>query len=679
MLLAVSAGAFSPAPVSLAANADASQTAPVRPYVYATASSVTSYDIMLADGTSKDRMVTRVKVDGVYFGDLSTRLAADGGMLAFRVSGDRNGGSSLYAVDIKTGKYTQIALSKGRGEGFGAYSWSPAGRTLAFVRTSPALDPPSVDEAYGDVWLYSAGFQPVKLSGSNGNDKVLGFSGDGLGVYVSRSEEQGGVTLEHLVYLPVSGGEATVIVKSRPDLKYTGYALWSSPGQPAKVAALAEGDFSLALAGPALPTPSAAPATYTVEAAVAAAVAATLSAVTPQQAGAGVPTRIAPTSSVPIDGKLLRPTGLGLAVFDPVSALPYLLRRDAEAYTYLDWTPGGNGLIMGGTRTGAAWAVDLNGSQRSLGLSLSALRASTWSADSSAVVLSDAPTTRLVTFDYKAGKVLASRVMGYSRIGAPAVSLRVPYIQQVNDVAPAGDGNWACGPTSVAMTLAYYGKLVPWQNSANERVSGAVATPPAQPPPTTPAPSRSPIGADFAPYVTNAYTYNGRTYDATAPDPRGRMLAGLYGTISPGGLASWSAMQSVLQSHGLTSTYVPVSWDGVVGALKRGHPVLLGNMLTSAGHILVVIGYTADGNLIANDPYGNRFAPGYGVNNGQGVVYPWKRVTPRTALEVIGVWPPPTATPTQTPTRTPTPVYTATPTLTATPIATPAATETPAP
>jgi hypothetical protein len=167
---------------------------------------------------------------------------------------------------------------------------------------------------------------------------------------------------------------------------------------------------------------------------------------------------------------------------------------------------------------------------------------------------------------------------------------------------------------------------------------------------------------DFAPYVTSVYTYNGHTYSATARDPRGNMLAGLYGTICPTGLASWSAMRSVLEWHGLNGTQIAATWDGVVGALKRGHPVLLGNMLTAEGHILLVVGYTQDGNLVVNDPYGNRFVPGYGANNGERVVYPWKRTTARTAVEVVGVYPPPTNTPTPTSTSTPIPTATNTPT-----------------
>jgi uncharacterized protein YvpB len=275
-------------------------------------------------------------------------------------------------------------------------------------------------------------------------------------------------------------------------------------------------------------------------------------------------------------------------------------------------------------------------------------------------VMTDNPTTRLVTLDGTTGKVIATRYLGVSpEADGEQVHLQVPYIQQVTDTSSGADGNWACGPTSVAMVLAYYGELAPWNVYQEERLAGYPLQA-ATPEPLT--------GAAFAPYITNEYSNNGHTYDATGADPRGNMLAGLYGAISPTGLASWPMMEQVLSWHGLQSRYVSATWDGIVGAVQRGHPVLLGNRLTYEGHILVVVGYTDDGNLVVNDPYGNRFAPGYGSNNGDGILYPWKRVTPRTALEVIGVYPPPTATP--APTFTSTPVPTATGTLTPTVIQT---------
>jgi hypothetical protein len=232
--------------------------------------------------------------------------------------------------------------------------------------------------------------------------------------------------------------------------------------------------------------------------------------------------------------------------------------------------------------------------------------------------------------------------------GKAVLKLDVPYVHQVNDVNNA-DGNWACGPASVLMVLAYYGKLEPWPQYVAEH--GTPVKPTTTPRSNPPVSSRltgttdEEMKLDYAPYLTNVYTNGGHTYSATAPDPRGNMLAGLYGTISPSGLADWGRMKQVLEWSGLTTAYVAPTWNGVVAALKRGHPVLLGNGLTAAGHIMVAIGYTSNNQLIVNDPYGNRFTVGYGANDGEGVYYAWSCSRVVNALEVIGVYTPPSPTP----------------------------------
>lgn len=578
------------------------------PYVYGTASSSNTYDVMLADGVNKDRRVARVKVDGVAFSNISTRLSANASTAAFRVNGDKLGGSSLYSIDLKTGKYTQVAISKTGAESIGAYAWSPAGNTVAFVRTSPAPDPANVDDAFGTIYVYSVGFKAMALGSSHGNDRVVGFSGDGLGVYVLRATQTSGATLQDLVYLPLSGrdADARLVLHSQPGLQFSQCAIWTPPGISGKAACMVEGNFALATA-----------------------------------AGIGTDSRLSPPESgQPI--KLSKPASLGVAVADLSGSAPMLLRHDAEAFPFLTWKPDGTGLIMGGTRSGASWAVDMSGDRHALDVALRDVRAFTWSQDTSLVVLGDAPTTRLVTLNYSSGNVAATRYVGVgTKAGAPVVKLAIPYIHQVKDTVENGNGNWACGPTSVAMSLAYFGKLEPWTVQAARNRLVVPATTSVVPGITitltvVPQVSKPVTGADFAPYITNKYTAFGHTYDAVARDPSGNLLAGLYGTISPTGEASWQQMAAVLSWHGLNSQYTSITWDGIVGALKRGHPVLLGNELTPQGHIVLVVGYTADGNLIVNDPYGNRFSPGYGANDGRGVLYPWKLVTPRHALEVIG-------------------------------------------
>lgn len=628
-------------------QAGASST--VSPYLYATPSSAITYDVMLADGVSKDRRIASVKVDGVGFGDASARLSSDGSHAAVRVTGDRYGGSSLHIVDVKSGKTAEVAVATNSSEGIGNYRWSPAGNTMAFVRSSPALDPANVEDAYGEIFIISVGFEAIRLQGSQPNDRLLSFSGDGLGVYVSRREQVAGWLMEHLIYLPTKGGEPVVLLRSRPELRYSAFAVYSSPGVPARIAALAEGTFLVPAPTPetdATQPPASAPNSE---------------ALLPPAASTPTPTPIPAATQAPFqmlstsDIRLSRPGTLGLIVSDLAGTWPALLRQDAESYPYITWSGNGDGLLMGGSRNDTAWAVDMEGNKRPVGMSLFDMRAESWSADGTTAVLTDNPATRLVTLDYKAASMVSARNVGAApQPGKAAVKLAVPYVHQVNDTSGYGDGNWACGPTSIVMSLAYYGKLDPWPAYvAQQPVSGTIAIQ------QIPQPNSKGIsGADYAPYVTNNFTLNGRAYGSLARDSRGNMLAGLYGTICPTGLADWPTMVSVLNSNDLGSQYVGATWDGIVGALKRGHPVLLGNELTSAGHILVVIGYTPDGNLIVNDPYGNRFAPGYGSTDGRGLYYPWKRSTPRRALEVIGVYPPPTRTPfkTSTPYYSPTPL-----------------------
>jgi hypothetical protein len=621
--LACLIAAFSPSS-SAAGSTLAAPSIPVYPYAYAYVSSTYSYEIMLADGVNKDRSLARVQVDSVFFTDVDARLSTDGTHVAFRVTGDHLGGSSLYDVSTQTGKYTEIDASRTASQGIGSYAWSPAGNTLAYVLASPALDPAAMDDAYGSVYIYSSGFQAVRLANSGDSDRVLGFSSDGLGAYVERQQVRSGQTMDDLVYLPISGSPAIVLLRSRPGLLYSHYTIWTQPAGFPKVAYLAEGDFSLAASN------------------------SNVSEIMPLMAlWAQV------SNKVPVSDKLSRSSGLGLMVSDVLGIKQTLLRRDAEAYGLISWTLDGSALLVGGARSGGSWRVDADGSRTDLGVSLTNLNVQSYTQDGTGVVLADDPATRLVTLDGATGKVEATKYVGYApRAAVAKVKLAVPYIQQVNDTADNVDGDWACGPTSVAMALAYFGKLEPWAGSHAVNTVVALGLPPAIP--ASPTATAVPTGKDYAPYVTNEYSNNGHTYSAEAADPHGTLLAGLYGTICPTGEASWPMMASVLQWHGLGSQYVSDTWDGIVVALRRGHPVLLGNMLTSAGHIVLVVGYTADGNLIVNDPYGNKFAPGYGSNNGNGVVYPWKRVTPRHALEVIGTYPPPAPTATSTPPPAPT-------------------------
>ena len=86
------------------------------------------------------------------------------------------------------------------------------------------------------------------------------------------------------------------------------------------------------------------------------------------------------------------------------------------------------------------------------------------------------------------------------------INLDVPYVHQVFDTEEAFDGHWACGPTSAAMVLAYYGLLEPHALSN-----------PAQ---------HNPYGF----YVSSLFEHNGHVFNTTSKTKTGTG-AGLYGAI----------------------------------------------------------------------------------------------------------------------------------------------------
>jgi len=190
-------------------------------------------------------------------------------------------------------------------------------------------------------------------------------------------------------------------------------------------------------------------------------------------------------------------------------------------------------------------------------------------------------------------------------------NLTVPYVHQNLDTPDGFDGAWACGPTSAVMTLAAYGKLVAHPMYVN--YSGR--------------------WSDWGWYDSNIYTNNGTTFNQMQPDPRGRAAYGAYGwSVAPingvcCGAWAWR-VQDYMQKNGLSSTFSgSSSLNSVKAAIDAGKLVILSNSLTSSGHIVVVTGYTDDGRLVTNDPWGDKNQSGYGTKpNGNGAIYSWAQL-----------------------------------------------------
>lgn len=157
------------------------------------------------------------------------------------------------------------------------------------------------------------------------------------------------------------------------------------------------------------------------------------------------------------------------------------------------------------------------------------------------------------------------------------VSLTVPYLNQVYD-APGGftRGEGACGPTSLLMALAFFGKIAPKPE---------------------PVPGRYEKPSLYAAYLPEVY-------EKVCDPGQGAVHAKMLDYLRP-------------QFPGVAIFYnEKATPERVKRELDAGRPCILGTRVTSAGHIMVARGYLADGRFLVNDPAGDRerpaIAPGAG-------------------------------------------------------------------
>jgi len=198
---------------------------------------------------------------------------------------------------------------------------------------------------------------------------------------------------------------------------------------------------------------------------------------------------------------------------------------------------------------------------------------------------------------------------------APDQPLAMPYIHQVYDTPNEFNGNWACGPTSTLMAIQHFGRLPAW-------------------PVTVDIPS--PHTSDFGAYVSREYSAFGTTFNRYQNDASGKPAAGAYGWCTEDGAAWAWRMQDYAKKHNLSSDFDgSASFAEVQAAIDAGKVVPLSTQLTSAGHIITVKGYTSDGRLITNDPYGDK-NQGYMNYRGEGAIYTWAQVGSKWFITVYG-------------------------------------------
>jgi uncharacterized membrane protein YgcG len=195
----------------------------------------------------------------------------------------------------------------------------------------------------------------------------------------------------------------------------------------------------------------------------------------------------------------------------------------------------------------------------------------------------------------------------------PFSGLLMPYVHQVYDTPNEFNGHWACGPTSTLMAILHFGRLDPWPVTVD-----------------IPTPHESPFGA----YIARTYTAYGTTFDRMQTDASGSAAHGAYGWCTEEGAAWAWRMQDYAEKHELATEFDDAAtFAELEAATAAGKVVALSTNLTSAGHIITVKGTTAAGELIVNDPYGDRNA-GYMNYEGEDVTYTFAEVIPKWFITV---------------------------------------------
>ncbi len=149
----------------------------------------------------------------------------------------------------------------------------------------------------------------------------------------------------------------------------------------------------------------------------------------------------------------------------------------------------------------------------------------------------------------------------------PVVALSIPYLNQIYDSPDTFDGGGSCGPTSMLMVLAFFGK--------------------AQARPTV---------------VTQNGGARTTAYGALIPQVDDKVCEPNLGAVHAKMLDYFRP-----SFPGVAIFYDDkANWPRVKRELDAGRPVILGTSVTNAGHIMVARGYLEDGRLLVNDPAGDR-------------------------------------------------------------------------
>jgi len=193
----------------------------------------------------------------------------------------------------------------------------------------------------------------------------------------------------------------------------------------------------------------------------------------------------------------------------------------------------------------------------------------------------------------------------------------VPYVHQDWDVGDSFNGSWACGPTSSTMAMAYHKKISPKPITC----------------------SRPWVhNNSFGYYDSNVYTSPiNITFNRMQPDAAGKPAWGAYGTCTEGGGAwAWRVQQYVENHGGLMATFYDQSDPTLLKtSIDAGNLVIQSTQMSSAGHLVLIVGYNPDGTFLVNDPAGNKNGPSWAMYpTGAYQSYSWTTLAPKWCIVV---------------------------------------------
>lgn len=183
----------------------------------------------------------------------------------------------------------------------------------------------------------------------------------------------------------------------------------------------------------------------------------------------------------------------------------------------------------------------------------------------------------------------------------------VPYVNQVYDTPTWHSGYSSCAPTTAIMALAYYNKLPQWPTVVDHGKSW------------------DPHTNNYGSYVADLYRYNGTYYSLTAGDYASNTTWGGYGFMWNGSSSPNSMMATYIQNHNVTSVHSSSTvFADVQTEINSSYPLPICNLLTTAGHLTLAIGYVnGQHTLVFSDPYGDKNTGSWPNYTGQNAYYDW--------------------------------------------------------